>query len=407
MLNKILNTFRKIAKEVNSTDGGKKITEINKILKEANISSSFIPGIGLLINKQEKPTKVIISHFDLIKKFQKGFKNKEIAKIEKGCLIGALDNTITNAILIEVILELKRTKSLNETEFLLSDAEEINSAGVRKYLKDNKKRLKDSFFINLDVTNEGFNKSHISIEYDECNFKCLKEIQKDKDSKFFFTAYRVDDDTSEIINQGFHGLSFCLPTEDIIHSYKNKCRLDSLEPFLIGLITLIKNKSKSFIGAKKDIKDYMFNKALKVKSKRQIEKKRGFTNYYVDDLSQGLVNVTEVYNRSKEKAPEEMSNKKLFGTDELEIEKDLVKPVRFIAQSLYEKSEFYKRLNAEERNYFLFTLAETLEMGEISADFIGYTFGIKAGTEFIKILKSKNIINKKGIYNLKKIKGIS
>ena len=119
------------------------------------------------------------------------------------------------------------------------------------------------------------------------------------------------------------------------------------------------------------------------------------------DLSSGLVNITEIYNRSIKKEPKEMSNKELFGCEELEVEEILVKPIRKVAGILYSESPFYKRLNSEERNYFLFTIAECLEVDKISADFIGFTFGIEVGKDFIEILLNNKIINKKGRFLIK------
>ena len=244
-----------------------KIKELMSVLNEFGVDSEYIEGVGLIVNKQDNPDKVIVSHMDLIPKFHKGFGLNQKYIIKKNTIVGALDNTITNAVLILIIERMKN--DIQGIEFLFSEAEEIGFFGVREYLDLYTDRLKDTFFLNLDVTSEGYNKSCASIEYDCCSFDNLKVMQK-MDLDFFYTFDREGDDMSAIKSKGFHGLSYCLPTKDYIHSYDNKARLDTLAPYLTGLEDLIKNKDLK--KREKDIHcNYDFKKALKVDSIKDID----------------------------------------------------------------------------------------------------------------------------------------
>jgi len=275
MKNKILEIFEKLCvshKDYLSEERSEKLVTITEFLKTEKIQYEYIDKIGLIVNKQEKPEKVVVSHMDLIPLFNNSFiEGIKGIKLGKECISGPLDNTITNAVML---LAIKKLKNSN-VEFLFSEAEEIGFFGVREYLKENRDRLKDSFFINLDVTSEGY-KYAASVEYDCCNFENLKKVQALK-KNFFFTADREGDDMCEIKRQGFHGFSYCLPTKNNIHSFKNKARLESLEPYYQGLISLIKNCD--LISAEKDIFAYEFEKALVSDKKPKQTKKPSFLDY--------------------------------------------------------------------------------------------------------------------------------
>jgi len=268
----IINTFDLLClphKEYCGKNDSLKLEKLKELLDNEGVEYEYNEKQGLIVNKQEKPKKVIVSHMDLIQLFNSGFKEDQKFKVSDKCITGALDNTITNAVMLLTIKKLKEDNMLEGTEFLFSEAEEIGFYGVRDYLHKNANRLKDSFFINLDVTNEGYGYS-ASVEYDCCNFENLKKIQK-LNQNFFYTMDREGDDMCEIKRQGYHGFSYCLPTKKGIHSYRNKARLDSLEPYLNGLLLLIK---EDLISADQDIYFDNFKKALKSDNKPKRKKKK-------------------------------------------------------------------------------------------------------------------------------------
>jgi len=265
MQSKIIETFKELALVYEDKKGGPKLDILSEKLDKLNIPYEWTPGIGLIVNKQENPKKVIVSHMDLIRKFRIGFGNSEICSVKKETIVGALDNTITNAVLLLVIEDLQKSNKLEGVEFLFSEGEEVGFIGMNGYFKEHKKRSGKAFFINLDVTNEGYKQS-ASVEYDACNFDCLKAIQKiesDLDYDFFYTGNRVCDDMDSVITNGSHGLSYCLPTKENIHSYKNKARLSSLVPYYEGLLSLIIDlKEEVSLDISKNVNSWSFNSAL-------------------------------------------------------------------------------------------------------------------------------------------------
>ena len=80
------------------------------------------------------------------------------------------------------------SKGISDVELLLSEGEEVGFIGMDGYLKKYSDKSDKTFFVNLDVTNEGF-KKYGSIEYDRPNFSMLKQVQGLlKDQKMFFTG---------------------------------------------------------------------------------------------------------------------------------------------------------------------------------------------------------------------------
>jgi len=379
----IIETFIDFCKVYEDKKGGPKLDIMSQYLTELEVPFEWVSGIGIIVNKQENPKKVIISHMDLIKKFQKGFKDNVICNIKKETIIGALDNTITNSVLFLVIKQLKELNLLNDIEFLFSEGEEVGFHGVRNYFKTNKDRVKNAFFINLDVTNEGY-KTSASIEYDACNFKLLKEIQKieaEKDYKFFYTSDRVCDDMDEVISQGSHGLSYCLPTKGLIHSYKNKARIESLEPYAEGLLTLITDISnEDCVSLENDIKSYQFDSALKVADKSEIKVTRtqtswnfGSSNSDPWDLSHSNHDLWE-------------SSKDFFEEDEL----DLTSPTKVIKtiEKIVKKDFNYLSTNKA----FLELISYSARLDFFNPRFFAIIIGEKESKEFLEKLASKDIL---------------
>lgn len=276
-MNKIVKTFINLAKpyENNKKNNNFKLEYIQSFFSSKNIPFEYIPGQGLIVNKQEKPRLVCVSHIDLINLFNLEFctKNNEediafndlidsmcleessisvegICVIHNGFISGALDNTITNAVALLVCEELI-SNGINDIEFFFSEMEEIGLKGMKNYLNSNLKKSKNTFFVNLDVTNEGFH-THISVEFDKTRMRVLKHlVAKLNKEHVYFTGQRFCDDIDAVIASNCNGLSFCLPTNGNIHSYKNKAKLSSLVPYKEGLYEILStlkfNKNDPYI----------------------------------------------------------------------------------------------------------------------------------------------------------------
>ncbi len=229
------------------------------------------------------PSKVIVSHMDLIPLFNKGFTNGRKYLLEKDelgeeILIGALDNSITNATLILAINELRRNGLAHDVEFVFTEGEEIDFLGMKEYLKI---KSKDPFFINLDVTNDNY-KRNSSVEYDYPNFHICKQLCEG----LFEAGYqkeRVDDDFDAIKAVGGKGFSYCLPTMKNIHSYKNTTHVSKLKHYYDGLKFLITDLVVEEVehnivhhSIKKALKhkDFKSFKKAEKKLKKKIEKRR-------------------------------------------------------------------------------------------------------------------------------------
>jgi len=265
----IITLFEEIAKPFKDKEGGPKLDAIQEWLNKRNISNEYIPGIGKIVNQIDNPRIILVSHIDLIRKFQKGFADgitHEIIISKKGNEIikGALDNTITNAVAL-LALESILKSGITDIELVLTEGEEVGCIGMDSYLKSFEEKSKNAFIINLDVTNEGW-KQHSSVEYDKPSFNMLKQLQTllaEHDA--FFTVNRVGDDIDAVNSNGCSGFSYCLPTKDLIHSYENKAYVHTLEGYYYGLISLL-NQLELFEDMKDTFSRWDFNKALKSKS---------------------------------------------------------------------------------------------------------------------------------------------
>lgn len=268
-MNEILSIFHRISKVHIDKTESPKVLALKEVLNEFNLKHEFIPGLGIVVNKQDKPRIVVVSHFDLIKRFQKGFSEEKPYELEiinedkKVFIKGALDNTITNSVSILVLKELIE-EGIEDIELVLTEEEETTMNGIRNYLKTFSEKRLHSFFINLDVTNEGW-KSFGSIEYDRPSAFMLKQIQSILDKKVFFTNDRVCDDTDIINELNAAGLSFCLPTKGNIHSYNNFTSEKSLVNYKEQLILLLKNLKISQLMHEKEYK-FEFSSIMKAAS---------------------------------------------------------------------------------------------------------------------------------------------
>jgi len=187
---------------------------------------------------------VFVAHIDLIKSFHKGFlKNREcyIEKDEEK-IIGALDNTLPNAILIKAMLEVDYKDNVI---FLFTYGEEKGMWGIDNFMKSIKENVDNGTFINLDVTNEGYDKS-ISIEYDEPNYSSMIKLIDNYNDKhsIYYTVDRMCDDCDVILSNGGNGLSVCLPTKGIIHSWENETTVSKILGYSKFISEIVKNPFK-------------------------------------------------------------------------------------------------------------------------------------------------------------------
>ena len=244
MKDKIIELFSRIALPLKDGEGGAKVEEIKTFLLENGIPSRYVPGQGLFANEQPSPEKILMAHMDLIPLFRRGFSSEprqvyELKTNKKGeeLIVGALDNTICDAIALLAFVKLFNEGKIPNVTLFLSEGEEVGFIGASNFIQENKEKLSDTFFINLDVTNEGWGMSG-SLEYDRPNFGVLKLMQKELDD-CFFTGDRVCDDTDAVNHEGLCGFSFCLPTKEVIHSYKNRAKIKTLEPYFDKLCKIL------------------------------------------------------------------------------------------------------------------------------------------------------------------------
>lgn len=301
MKDKIINLFERIALPMSNKEGGAKVDEIIKFLSENGIKSRYVPGQGILANEVSEPEKVLMAHIDLIPLFQRGFslepRNIYSLKVNKKgdeVIVGALDNTICNAVALLAFVKLFNEGKIPNVTLFLPEGEEVGLIGSSAYIKENLDRLQNTFFVNLDVTNEGWDKS-VSIEYDRPNFEILKILQQNLEN-CHFTRYRVCDDTDSVNEADLAGLSFCLPTKGVIHSYKNKAKTKILEPYFNMLCQILTMELPKEI--KSDFSSWYFDEALeapfdKAKFEEYIKSRRYYSSA---DYSVPIMN----YNDDKE-----------------------------------------------------------------------------------------------------------
>lgn len=239
--NSVISLFTFLSKPCRDREGGPKLDAIISYLSEKQISHFYEPGIGVIVNPQENPRIILTSHMDLIRTFQKGFEEGQICRIveEDGLYLqGALDNTITNAFAILALEEILLTHS--DVELVLTEGEEVGMVGMRNYLRMYPDKSVNAFFVNLDVTNDGWGKD-ASVEYDRPSEYILRESQKILSFiNPHFTNYRVCDDIDAVNSAGCSGFSYCLPTRNMIHSYSNMTDITIFTNYFLGLVALLK-----------------------------------------------------------------------------------------------------------------------------------------------------------------------
>lgn len=258
----------------------------------ADYGGSYEENIGYVVHSVEETKRVVVSHIDLISLFNKGFLKDKKYKIGLNTenvevLMGALDNTITNAIAVKALMVLRDAGKALDTTFLFTDREEIDSAGMKAYLR---KYSREPLFINLDVTSDN-REFHSSVEFDEPNWGICRQIKNQK--KQFtagFTDDRVGDDTDAVLMLSAQGFSYCIPTWKTIHSYSNYTPISNIIPYYQGLMFLISELDLSD-GFEHDIKYMKLEKAVKRKTKEELlegekkakKKKRERTSIYYGD----------------------------------------------------------------------------------------------------------------------------
>jgi len=294
-IQEILKIFKEIALPC-ETDNIKTPLKENKIielLKSKYPQIKYNKEIGILIPAKTKNSKklIITSHYDLIPSFNKGFKNqREPFTLNENKIKGALDNTITNAVLIYLLLNFNIPES---TEVVFTNMEEVGCIGMKNYLlkieKENieKEKLKtDLFFINLDVTNECW-KEKVSLEMDYPIYEIIHFLKNEIKG---MTTEREGDDLCEVIKFGYKGFSFCLPTKRTIHSWKNRTTTEHLYQYTEKLLFLIQNSDKILELSKNTAFYYLsidsilkLKKEEAIKQEQEKEKQHKTSNKYYYD----------------------------------------------------------------------------------------------------------------------------
>lgn len=224
----IENRFNQIAL---TTENFAKQQMILDLLVDFN--PEYIEGMGIIIRGGNK---VIVSHFDLVSPFERGFEEGRTIIVTETEVIGALDNTITNAILINNILEFGIPE---DTTILFTDFEETGLRGMAAFMKS-RNDIEDLFFINLDVTDDNWD-FNCSIEYDHPNIAICKEINNGIGIEAGFTDQRFTDDLSAVIYNGGDGFSYCLPTKEYCHTYKSNTTVEKTTEYAKGLHYLVQD----------------------------------------------------------------------------------------------------------------------------------------------------------------------
>lgn len=247
-------------------DNGKGQKEANllEILKEHN--PVYVDTVGIVIPSITETRIVCSSHIDLISSFQKGFLNEKkyslLVQKEINSVVGALDNTITNAILVLVIEKLRKKGLAQDVEFVFTEGEETDMHGMNNYMEQ---KGITPFYINLDVTNDNY-KYFGSVEYDKPSWTVCKQIKKNL--KVGLTTERVDDDLDVVMKRKGRGFSYCLPTLNTIHSYKNSTPVDKLVPYMEGLSFLLSDLDVS--DSEQDFEYLKISKAIKFEDKNEM-----------------------------------------------------------------------------------------------------------------------------------------
>jgi hypothetical protein len=229
-----LEIFKKIALP---TCKDEKVNAIMDILSE--YYPIFKRNIGIKLegkSTRRGPIKVFVSHYDLVIEFEAGFLNNKTYKEDNQEIVGALDNTITNAVLIR---ELLKNGVPDNTMILFTDQEEVGGIGMANFLKS---FGEEAFFINLDVTNDNWDFG-TSIEFDFPNKQICVDIDNNIDAGF--TKNREFDDLTKVLESGYDGFSYCLPTQGNCHSYNSRTTKWHLKKYIAGLNYILHNLNVS------------------------------------------------------------------------------------------------------------------------------------------------------------------
>ena len=279
----VIDIFEMISVPFNGENYKRSVFE--KIFELAQIEGEYVDRLGYIVHSKERTKKTVVSHMDLIPLFNRDFKTNKVYDIEGNKLIGALDNTFTNAVVINYILNCDQ-KNIQDTTFLFTKDEETKQYAIRDYIK---MYGNETFVCNLDVTNEGTKKTkdgkswkyNMSVEYDEPSYHICKQIAENMENPFF-TTERECDDLDEVMEADGFGLSYCLPTKGKIHSYDNYTLMEIIEPYMNGLKYIIENlciKEKDCNIEHLDIKKAIKFKTFEKMKKKDIRKVRKTTSW--------------------------------------------------------------------------------------------------------------------------------
>jgi len=175
----ILEIGNTIIQNMDETDEmSSKELAIVSILDENNIEYIFDKEIGIIVPNEDKFETIIDSHIDLIPQFNKfATESSTPFQLEKGDIIGPLDNNITNISLLHNLINEDLTSSC-----VFSRGEESGMWGFKKFIEKYKSEFpKNVTMMVLDVTNEAY-ETNISIECDLMEDKDILQFKLDSNN---------------------------------------------------------------------------------------------------------------------------------------------------------------------------------------------------------------------------------
>ncbi len=266
----VLELFAALAKPCQNSTNSPKAAALQLACERAGLAVRLDERFGALIGEPRGAAVVLVSHIDLIDDFEEAFAQGKRAFKQRGKkIIGALDNTLTNAAALLALGRLARREPAlaGRVALLFSLGEEggadalgrhyESSFGVRNFIREFAPR---GFFINLDVTGvetkmaasvelpRGFAAADLAgvfagagasvgasvgggfgADFEDAGGAdaasggaLLGALHAAFGEKAAFGDYGYDDDLVAVLQMGGAGFSLCLPTKNDMHCRKNR-----------------------------------------------------------------------------------------------------------------------------------------------------------------------------------------
>jgi len=222
-----------------------KVQAITSFLSTLGMKHIVSERHGILVGNPFRAETIIMSHMDTISKFNNIFRGEKKLKEKDYLVVGPLDNTITNAILLYLIE--KDPGMFKNTMVVFTIGEEpsfecgfYEQCGAHNLFEDFKSHIThDTRVINLDVTANGYHgmydSSHGSIsvakefvaddhtsflEYMQISSKFMEATLRlaGRDVQLVHYDHGTCDDLMSVPDYFRDKFSFCLPIENCYHS---------------------------------------------------------------------------------------------------------------------------------------------------------------------------------------------